>query len=305
MATTLRTRSSVARYCVVRLGLGRLAFALGTLASAMLVPAIAGAQAGTSSSYGGLYNVASICSQSSGPAPTTSETCGPSPVGVGLLGYESSNSSNASRTASAMGSMTATDGAASVNNAVAQSYSGQRSALTVTGTPQTGDQLVFHFLTSQSAIGSGGSGLSSSGYWQLFLQGSGGSSANAYQYGFANGTQSSVVLSNARQTAAGFDFFLPFTSGGTFSYFFQPVADGAIRSSQPAGTTVSGSITAQLQGVDALTAQGGYISSAFFDPQTGLGSIGAQTTVPEPSSTVLLATGLVSLLPTVGRKRKK
>jgi hypothetical protein len=60
-----------------------------------------------------------------------------------------------------------------------------------------------------------------------------------------------------------------------------------------------------LAGVDAETAQGGYISSAVFDAKTGLGSINVpvQSTVPEPDVVALLGTGLAALLPLVRRRR--
>ena len=311
MQTTSRTRSCIGCCAVV-------GSAMLLLSSGMR------AQAGTSVSVAGITDMnrssLPVCHDSMGPSAVSSLAhCGPLFInGQQATVYAQTVSENWSRNINSSISMHQVVGDARVHGG---GYSYQYSALQVNGSgatgPVTGDQLVFHFLTSQSATGSGGHTAYGGGAyssWELFLEGSGGSStvnADAYQEGYPNATQSTLALTHAVQTATGFDFFLPFALQnphdvyGVFNYDFYDDAY-LLMTGQPSGTALSASLSATLQGIDLVSGTGQYINSASFDPLTGLGSLDdfRETTVPEPSAAALITIGLVGLVPIARRKTR-
>lgn len=257
-----------------------------------------GSQAYIYDKYTGTYP----CNQSPPDAVgANSANCSSTAI-TGGTASASATSSNSARTMSAQASLT---GNAVNGGAGALASALQYNVINITGAAFPNEQLVFHFLTSQSTIGIGGNYDRTSALWYLYLQSATGSDVDyAYQFGFGDGTQTPITSCstqlfnrcsyNVAGTASGFDMTLPLTSGNTFGYYLATQASAVVPDTLPAGATLGSSIVAQLQGVDAVN-ESTYISSASFDPETGLGTIDL-TTVPEPSTIVLLSTGLVGLV---------
>jgi len=293
---------------IARLGGGAAALALALA----LVPCGAAAQAGLSSSFAGVHDLSNngnnlnSCSQPGAGSSTSVATsnilnCGPVPGGSASA---ASSSSNSARTASALGTanQTGTDGQAYVQG---HGFSTQYSRLTVTGTPSATDNLIFHFITTQSLTGDANAN-QGYGFWNLFVAGGTDNPVFAQQTG-----GSSLLTNGAVQTAQGFDFTMPLTpTSGVFQYNFTVDATAYVTGHATGSSSQTGSIWAMLSGIDAVDASGAFISSASFD-QSGFGTIntapsaGPLSTVPEPSSMALLGTGLVALIPTARRKLKR
>lgn len=276
----------------------------------MLAWSGAAAQAGLSTSDATVTdytNSVNSCGHFSTPSSSTNEAtsaipnCGPV---VGGSASATASSSNATRSASAFGSSTQT-GTQGQTDAVGHGFSTQYSQLTVTGTPSVGDNLVFHFVTSQSATGSFNSN-SGYGFWNLTLAGGTNNPVFAQQ---TAGT-AMILGSGAAQTAQGFDFTMPFTpTGSLFKYDFTVDAYGYITGVATGSVTQTASLSAMLAGIDWVNGSGSVVGSATF-AQNGLATIGAgpvgpPSTVPEPSSMALLGSGLVALAPVVRRRRER
>jgi hypothetical protein len=295
-----------------RLAVAAVAIAAAGALTILLAPGDAGAQvapaSGLSASQAFLFNNGGfplqVCGLAQNPADvgsSSSYTCS-SPT-TNSTAFASATSSNAMRSQTNIAGVTPKNSTirALASTGASSTLSSQ---LDVTGTPVAGDNLVFHFLVTQSATGIGGGFLTGSDVWRVLLRNASTTdSAKVGQQFSSTGTAEPLVLTNATQFAGGYDLFLPFVAGNTFFYNFQSLIS-CPDNQQPAGAAANCSLDVNLDGITAQNANGGTYASATFDQTTGFGAINlTPTTVPEPTSLALLSTGLVGLIPMIRRKR--
>lgn len=117
-----------------------------------------------------------------------------------------------------------------------------------------------------------------------------------------NGVPTTRFTGSAGPDGDGFAVRLPFSlADGTFFYVFTGISDASLQPRNSSASSMS-SVTAVLNSIDAVDANGNVIGSAKFD-QSGNGIISFAASTPEPSSVALLLPGLACLVPVVRRRQ--
>lgn len=223
--------------------------------------------------------------------------CTASPAGI--LSSASASSVNSSRDVSLTTSVAITDRASSVLAQASASQYGN--GLLINGPTVPTDDIVFHFLTS----------LTGSGYFLLALYPAY-ASPELFDAAFAldGSLQRRSNDPNVSIGLGSLDFRVAVSAfPGSSGYDFTAIANTLAFGSDfgPDLQSSSADVGIRLAAIDLVDGEGNLISSARFDAfgYATINAIPAVTPAPEPRSVMLLATGLLGLLPVaVGHRQR-
>lgn len=273
------------------------------LASVLLIvlTPISVAVAQASVSYATVYDYGTAsnpCYSQVGSLGSSSAACAAPITGGYVDALTASN--NGMRTLSSTITLSQTD-PLNILTSLSNTRSLQVNSILLSGTSGASDRLVFHFLTSHTFE------------YQSAVQGVGGASSifidapgdNAYDYREEPiGSNWSSNSQNATVTANGLDLSVAFGGfSGIYTYDAALDQSAWLYGSSVPDEYVTSTWNAQLSGIDAVDANGNVISSAVFDVD-GNAALDV-TSIPEPSSLMLVLSGLTALGGVTRRRMRK